>query len=273
MSTHQFKIAVLTPTRGRTKPLEIAIKSLIEKADHPETIEILVAFDDDDVGSIEYFQEYIQPWLDDNNVEYTVLSMARQGYHAINRYYNEMAKNSDSDWLFGWSDDSIMETQGWDTMISQHDGEFKLLKVHTHNEHPYSIFPIFPRAWYNLFGHYTRHGMGDAELSQIAYLLDIVEIIPVWVTHDRADLTGNNLDDTVTNRVSFEGNPKDPRDFHHPTFTQWRVDDTEILAEYMRSHGLNTTWWENVKAQKQDPWEKLRANDINKQMHQYQQSK
>ena len=79
-------------------------------------------------------------------------------------------------------------------------GEFKLLKIHVHREHPYSIFPIVPREWYELFGFFSRHQMIDAELSQIAYMLDIMKIVEIYVTHDRHDLTGNNNDLTFQNK-------------------------------------------------------------------------
>jgi hypothetical protein len=37
----------------------------------------------------------------------------------------------------------------------------------------------------------------------------------------------------------------------------------------MKSQGLDITWWKNIKAGKQDPWEKLVANDINGHMQQF----
>jgi hypothetical protein len=37
----------------------------------------------------------------------------------------------------------------------------------------------------------------------------------------------------------------------------------------MKTKGLDTSWWENIKQQKQDPWEKLRENDPNDQMRQF----
>ena len=266
MKKQQFKIAALIPTRGRTKPLETSIKSLIEQAEHPDTIQILIAFDNDDVKIIKYFQQAIQPWMDDKDVNYTVLSMDRMGYQNLNLYYNKLAEYSDSDWIMGWGDDSIMETLGWDTKIAQHDGEFKLLKVHTHNEHPYSIFPIIPRAWYTLRETFSTHQMPDAELSQIAYMLDIVEIIDVSVTHDRADLTGNNRDTTHHNRVSFEGNPHDPKDFHHKDNLQRRLNDCEMISRYLDTQGVDISFWKGIMAGTQDAWIKLKANDINQQM-------
>jgi hypothetical protein len=164
----------------------------------------------------------------------------------------------------------LMETQGWDKKITEHTGEFKLLAVHTHNDHPYSIFPIVPRAWLDVIGHLSLHSMTDAWLSQISYMIDNWERIEVDVVHDRADLTGNNKDDTYKNRELLEGNPNNPRDFHHPRMASTRMDECDKLVDYMKSQGNNSDWWERIKAGTQDPWAKLKENDVNKQMRQFQ---
>jgi len=260
-----YKISVLTPTRARTTQLEKAVKSIIELADDPDSIEIMLGFDNDDQVGLDFFANQLQPWLDNNNVNYDAIGFERMGYTGLNKYYNELAKHTDSDWLMGWSDDSYMDTQGWDKKITEHTGEFKLLKVHTHNEHPYSIFPIWPRAWYKLFGHVSRHQMIDAELSHMAYMLGLIHIIDVDVTHDRPDLTNKAPDATHKERILFEGNPNNPYDFHNPAVTQQRVADAETVAQYMSSQGLDTSYWQGVKTGKIDPWIRLRENDPNGQ--------
>jgi hypothetical protein len=172
--------------------------------------------------------------------------------------------------MFFWNDDAVMETTGWDTEITKYTGEFKLLAVHTHNDHPYSIFPIVPRAWLDLIGHLSLHSMNDAWLSQNAYCVDIYQRIDVHVLHDRADLTGNNLDATYKQRELLEGNPSNPRDFHYPNQTVVRMQECDKLNDYLKSQGAKTpTFWDNVKLQKQDPWEILRKNDTNNQMRQF----
>ena len=267
--THEFGIAVLLPTRGRSDALERSVKSLFELADNPDRVQLMLGFDEDDAEGIEAFEELLQPWLDERNINYTAMSFAPLGYTRLNEYVNTLALASDADWVFFWNDDAFVETQGWDTVIESHTGEFKLLAVHTHNDHPYSIFPIVPRAWLDHMGHLSPHQISDAWLSQQAYMLDIWERIPVDVVHDRHDLTGNNDDATFQNRVMFEGNPSDPRDFHNPRWTAFRIAECEKLAEYMRGKGISTLWWEDVKANKQDPWDKLKVNDVNKQMVQF----
>ena len=268
-NTPEFGIAVLLPTRGRSTALERSVKSLFELADDPDRIQLMLGFDDDDEEGIAAFQELLQPWLDERDINYTAMSFEPLGYTRLNEYVNTLALASDADWLFFWNDDAFVETQGWDSVIESHTGEFKLLAVHTHNDHPYSIFPIAPRAWLDHMGHLSPHQISDAWLSQQAYMLDIWKRIPVDVVHDRHDLTGNNGDATFKNRIMYEGNPSDPRDFHNPKWTAVRIDGCEKLAEYMQSHGISTEWWENVKANRQDPWTRLKANDVNRQMVQF----
>jgi hypothetical protein len=211
----------------------------------------------------------VQPWLDEQGITYKAMVFNSMGYAGLNRYYNVMAAEALADWFFVWNDDAIMETSGWDEVIAKRTGEFKLFAVRTHNDHPYSIFPIVPYNWFALFGHLSRHQMIDAELSQMAYMLNIVERIEIFVVHDRHDLTGNNHDETDKKRIRFEGNPNNPYDFHNIAVTMQRIEDTEKISLYMESINMDTTFWKNVKANKQDPWEILQKNDTNKQMHQF----
>jgi hypothetical protein len=266
----KYSIAILLPTRGRTSALSRSVMSLINRAVKLDKVQLLLAFDDDDAEGIEHLQSEIEPWLIRKKVNYDAQIFEPMGYARLNEYVNALATASDADWLMFWNDDAMMDTAGWDKQISDRTGQFKCLSVHTHNDHPYSIFPIVPREWLDLLGYLSPHQISDAWLSQQAYLLDNYERIPVWVTHDRHDLTGNNNDATYQNRVMYEGNPNDPRDFHHMRWNLRRMEDVEKLYVYMESRGIDTSWWKNVKLGTQDPWTKLQQNDVNNQCKQFQ---
>jgi hypothetical protein len=267
--SNEYKIAIILPTRGRTAALTRSLIGLLEKAADLDSIQVLLGLDTDDATGIKHFQESLQPQLDSMGVAYTAMTFEPLGYSRLNEYINTLSKNSNADWIFFWNDDAIMESDHWDLEIVKHTGEFKLLAVHTHHDHPYSIFPIVPRKWLDLVGHLSLHSMTDAWLSQIAYLVDIWERIEINVLHDRADLTGNNLDATYKQRELLEGNPSNPRDFHNPNLSILRMNEVEKIHAYLKSTGTASDWWERVKAGEQDPWETLRKNDINKQMRQF----
>jgi hypothetical protein len=265
MSKHQYNIAVMLPTHKRTDALSRSVMSLINLANDLDSIQFIFGIDSNDNIGMNHFISVLQPELDKKDVNYVALEFEPLGYGKLNQYYNKLSESADADWLFVWCDDAIMETPAWDQRITECTGEFKLLKVHTHNEHPYSIFPIIPVEWLNVFGFLSRHQLIDAEVSQMAYVLDIMKIIDVHVTHDRADLTGNNADENAAKKQYFEGNPNNPLDFHYQPTQQQRYQDINRLAEYMKQQGLDTSFWENVKNGKQDPWERMRANDPNGQ--------
>jgi hypothetical protein len=262
-------ISLLLATRGRTQALDRSVHSVFELADDPGQIEIFFAFDRDDEVGRHHFTYFLKPWLDQHGHRYTAMLFDPMGYIRLNVYNNKMAQNARGRWFVIWNDDAIMETQGWDSEILKFDDQFRLLAFHTHNDHPYSIFPILPRKWYDLLGYISPHQAQDAWLSQQAYMLDIWQRIPVWVKHDRYDLTGNNLDTTFKQRAMLEGRPQDPDDFHSVQQMDLRHRDCAKLATYLRATGQDMTFFENVFKGTQDPWEKLAANDVNRQMVQF----
>ena len=268
--THEFDIAILLPTRGRAEMLERSVQSLINLAKDQDRIQLMFGLDDDDTIGLEHFKNVVQPWLDDHDVNYTAMMFAPMGYIRLNEYVNILAKNSDAKWLVFWNDDAVMQSQDWDAEIMKWDGQFKCLAFDTHNQHPYSIFPIIPREWLDLMGHLSPHQISDGWISQNAYVLDIMQRTDIKVLHDRHDLTGNNKDDTFLNRPMLENNPMDPKDFHHSNNAIRRQHECLKMAKYLeQERGMDMTFFRNVLADKQDPWEKLKANDPHKQMMQY----
>ena len=269
MKKPQYCIAIMLATHKRTDALSRSLFSLINRANDLDSIQFIFGIDNNDQIGLNHFTTVIQPELDQREINYEALGFEPMGYMGLNQYYNTMANSADADWLMVWCDDAICETNDWDQRISECTGEFKLLKVHTHNEHPYSIFPIYPAEWHKTLGYLARHQLIDAECSHAAYMLDLMKIIEVNVTHDRADLTGNNADATAKKKIALENNPNDPRDFHYPATKLKRIEDVEKLANYMRSQNLNTDWWEGVKQHKNNPWSLMKANDPNKQTNSY----
>lgn len=265
MSNRSYNIAVLLATHKRTDALSRSLFSLIDRADDLETIEFRFGIDNDDDIGMNHFITVIQPELDRRGINYEAIGFEPLGYMGLNRYYDTLAEGADADWLWVWCDDAICQTDGWDQRIRECTGEFKLLKVHTHNEHPYSIFPIYPIEWRECLGYLSRHQLIDAECSQIAYFLDVMKIIEIDVTHDRADLTGNNADENAQKKKYLEGNPNDPRDLYHESFKYQRFVDADRLAKYMLSRNLDTSWWEGIKTGKNHAFEKMAENDPNHQ--------
>ena len=62
---HPIDISILLPTRGRPKPLEQCLRTLLDRAKDPSRIEVMLAFDNDDTENIKHFVDVVQPYLDD----------------------------------------------------------------------------------------------------------------------------------------------------------------------------------------------------------------
>ena len=262
-------ISVLLPTRGRQETLKNSLASLISHADHVQDLELLLAFDNDDQESINWFVEHCLPDIKQSGMAFKVLTWPRMGYARLHDYVNGLAAHARGDWLVFWNDDAVMQDPGWDTVIKSYTGQFVIQAFDTHKLHPYSIFPIVPRAWFETLGYLSRHPLNDAYISQIAWLMDIMVRIPVRVLHDRFDLTGNNNDSTFQERQYLEGNVNDPRDFNHVKNRQLRFEDCARLSAYMKSQGIDTTHWEEVAQGRRDPWDKMLASDVNHQMQKF----
>lgn len=251
-------ISILLPTRGRTTALKKSLQSLLDTAANPKRIELLLGIDDDDTAVKQYIQDEIAPILKEYQIECKAQIFQPLGYDQLHTYVNTLAGAATGEWLFFWNDDAIMLSENWDNEIDQYTGQFKLLAPRdNHDGHPYAILPIVPIDWFKLMDHLSMNAQNDAWLSHIAYMLDIFERIDVEFLHDRADITGNNNDDTFKNRNYKEGNPEDPADFGHAAMQQARVKSAYKIAWFLEKIGQKSTWWEQVQAGKQAPFEKM----------------
>jgi len=256
--TKRSVISVLLPTRGRTELLRKSLDTLVSKASHPERLEILFGVDEDDQGVIDYIKEEIAEDLKKVGIEARASIFKPLGYDNLHIYVNTLAGAASGEWLFFWNDDCLMVSEGWDDVIDQYNGQFKLLgPKDNHAGHPYAILPIVPRDWFILMGHLSQNAQNDAWLSHIAYMLDIFERVDFEFIHDRADITGNNDDETFQNRKYMEGNPSDPKDFGHTDMQNARVNSAHKIAWFLDKMGTPSEFWENVKEGKQDPFEKM----------------
>lgn len=256
--TEHAVISVLLPTRGRREVLRKSLDSLVSKAKHPERLEILFGVDEDDQSVIDYIKEEIAEDLKEVGIEARASIFKPLGYENLHIYVNTLAGAATGDWFFFWNDDCLMVSEGWDEVIDQYNGQFKLLgPKDNHNGHPYAILPIVPRDWFILMGHLSQNTQNDAWLSHIAYMLDIFERVDFEFIHDRADITGNNDDETFKNRKYMEGNPNDPKDFGHTDMQNARVNSAHKIAWFLDKIGKPSEFWEKVKAGEQDPFEKM----------------
>jgi len=177
-----MNISILLPTRKRLPLLKRSVDTLINNAKNPEKLQFLFGVDKDDLETYNYLSKSKYP----NQV---ALQFNPLGYENLHKYNNTLAQYSFGKWIMFFNDDALMSTKNWDEKIMDFEDEFCLLRFKEQTNHPYSIFPCFPRDWFRCLDHISLHGQNDAWLSEIAYALDIMQDVDINVIHDRADIT------------------------------------------------------------------------------------
>lgn len=213
------KISILLPTRKRTEAVVKSIGSLLANARDTSRIEILIAYDNDDEESQQFFNETWFPFIGQSDATSKVFETERFGYLRLYKYVNFLAEQATGDWIMFWNDDALMLTENWDDEIVKHDGWFGLLRMPcvTMN-HPFALFPIIPREWVDFFGRVSPVNHSDWWIYNVTVPVGRLENIPVEVYHDRADVTGGNNDETFREQsYAADGkDPSNPEDYAHP---------------------------------------------------------
>lgn len=213
------KISILLPTRKRTEAVIKSVGSLLAAAKDPSRIEILIAYDDDDEESREFFSSTWYPFVEQSGATTRVFETERYGYLRLYKYVNLLGDIAEGDWIMFWNDDALMLTDNWDEEIVKNDGYFGLLRMPcvTMN-HPFALFPIIPRSWIEFFGCISPVNHSDWWIFNVTAPVGRLKNIPVEVYHDRADVTGGNNDETFREQsYAADGrDPTNPEDYSHP---------------------------------------------------------
>lgn len=213
-------ISVLLPTRQRTTLVKRSLHSLAATAQDPSQIEVLVAYDNDDSESHDFFHSPEWPdWSSQHGMRGQAFAVPRWGYRNLHEYYNYLAQRTKGAWLLMWNDDALMETAGWDQQVRANDHWRMLLHITCRNlVMNCSIFPLFHREWLDLFGTVSPINHPDSWISEVCWQARARRVIDVVTYHDRADLTGNNKDSTFLAR-------------DYSTHAEFKSDDMKALRK------------------------------------------
>lgn len=204
-------ISVLLPTRNRPGLLANTIRSLLNNADDPDNIEILLAVDPDAPAEPQPFAQ-VRTWT----------APERFGSARMEKYYNHLAAIASGTWLMIWNDDVTMHTAHWDSIVRANPGLCLWLDhMGTGPEHC-NMFPVWPRAWTEAIGHIADGSPRvDTWLQEVAELLGKQVKVPVQVRHISPD-----------DQTWREG-----REYYLPEFHAMR-QAREHEAAILRAHGF-----------------------------------
>lgn len=229
-------ISVLLPTRKRVHMLEKSLTSLLDRCRCPDQLEILIAYDDDDQLSREYFGGSVWPkFIGRWPVQHRISCVPRWGYRQLHLYINMLAQHSRGKWIFFWSDDPIMETANWDDHVRANQDFVGLLHIEASNAPMNcSILPLFHRAWLDLFGCVSPINHADSWMSDICWNAKARKVIPVTVYHDRFEDSGNNRDETWEDKRRDIAHDSS-KDYHTAHSKQLRTEWAEKLRAFRQN--------------------------------------
>ena len=157
-----MRVSVLLPAREKDiNTIVSAIRNLLDTAEEPEKVEIIVNMDTDAP-----MLEAVADSIEDDSV-FVMGSPRGNGYLSLENKWNECAKVADGHWLMLWNCDATMLTEAWDTYLDN----FKdpICVVRPSDNHRAAAFVIFPRLVYLLLGYVTQHPFMDWWINQLIY--------------------------------------------------------------------------------------------------------
>ncbi|MEH0417818.1 glycosyltransferase family 2 protein [Streptomyces sp. B21-083] len=211
-------ISVLLPSRGRPKALTESIDSLLNQADRPGRIQILIAADPDDPDTV----DVDLPWQAS-----MWTAPERYGYPRLHEYVNRLAEQADGAWLMLWNDDARILTDGWDSIV--HEQAPRVLWPRSNDIPTCNTFPIWPAAWTRHLGHVSLSPHCDSWIQYLGQTLDRHERVDIDILHDRADLTGGH--DDATRAESLAGYRT--ADYGSPAMEAARAADVTALRTFL----------------------------------------
>ena len=181
-------ISVILPSRGRPHSLEACVASLLDLADDPAAVEILVAVDPDNAALYcsRRWPDQVTIWV----------APERFGYLRLHEYFNHLATMASGEWLMIFNDDGLMRTYGWDTIV--HAQPPMVLWPLANHAPQCALFLAWPKAWTDHTGHVALCWNADTWIEFVGKDLGLITAPGVYeIVNDRADVTGNNDDLTA----------------------------------------------------------------------------
>jgi hypothetical protein len=171
-------ISVLLPTRNRPGLLTYSLHSLLDNADEPKQIEILLAVDPD-APLDPYFWPGTRVWT----------APERYGSPRMQEYYNHLATLAQGPRLMIWNDDATVLTKGWDSIVRAAPPGACLWLDHADTGPAHcNMFPIWPRSWTDCLGHIAAGSPRvDTWIQEVAEIMGRQVKVPIQIRHVSPD--------------------------------------------------------------------------------------
>ena len=199
---YPYLVSVLLPTRARPELMLQSITSIIEKARHPEKVQILLKIDNDDMESyVDYYSE-----IEKITPHYKVIYSPRGlGYGDLHTHVNDLCAIADGEYLFLWNDDAELLTVEWDKIMEEHSQGLHgtpIAVIQIDDTAGWKFgFPFVHREIYRAIGHFSLNAHNDTWMHMVAEAAGVERMEwRILTNHYRYDLSADSKmeDETYT---------------------------------------------------------------------------
>jgi hypothetical protein len=184
-SQPHIKISFLSTVRGSLDNFYNAIKSIFNLARYPDSIELLIRFDNDDPSWSQFVKSDVA-----NQYNIKVFVGERVGYSQMFRMMNQLFVSSVGCIISGFSKDQMIHTAEWDCEVYKNIDDFSFLFPHgyvRHNnkfiyDHLSRLSPFIPRAVFDVIGYYGIPSLSDTYLDRLSYICGIRKKINIAIS-------------------------------------------------------------------------------------------
>lgn len=111
------KLSIITVAKGRLDTFWKACDAIWALADNPENIEHIVAYDNNDSEMEVFLSQYIEKYRNRKITGYKVTLDDYENRNMHADYWNPIARVALGEIVFGLCNDTIIDTQGYDTIL------------------------------------------------------------------------------------------------------------------------------------------------------------
>jgi glycosyltransferase involved in cell wall biosynthesis len=174
-------VSFLIPTRKRPDQLHQTIRSIIDMASDPTTVEIIVRADEDDEATLTMLNNTPLPII------FGVGRRPPLGYIQIADLYGEMASHSTGEFLFIFNDDTDMVSKGYDDILREYSMSVCILHCASDTTNT-NEFPVVHRAIPSVCGNMGKHPSVDRWYQIMGEYMNItVEEPRIRVRHNKTN--------------------------------------------------------------------------------------
>ena len=231
----KFSIAIILPTKKRSKKFKRMLDSFLKYTLYPERLNFYILFDKDDNEHSDYEKIILQK-------DYSVFKFNTYqiDFDTNPKRVNFLARKTNEEILFSFNDDAVILSNNWDDIL---DDEFSKIDY----KKPYCIwpecgmkysylhtdFPIINSQWFQKLGYLAKelfiHWYVDKWICELCFITKKFHLCRKINIHQFSAHSDNNeLDETHLNNLAND-RPRKDYDMWHKSTKILKKDANQLL--------------------------------------------